>query len=390
MADPKHLRILFATPVYVPSEAFGGPIQVVRELASGLAARGHSVDIVTSSLVELTRRGSWRTSVSELESVRVYHAATPLRFRWIGITPTVPRLLEQLERPDVAHVFGFRDPVGTLVSRWCRLRHVPYAFEALGMFAPKLRKVRLKRVLDATLLRGVPRNASVLVAASTREAEEYTAAGLPEASVIVRPNGFPAPVAAAPRPGRLRRLLGLDADVPLVLSLGRIAHGKGLELLLEAARGLDDAVHVAIVGPDDRHGAAEEIEQLRLAWGLTDRTHVLGPLGPAPPLDIYGDADVFVLASAHENFGLVAAEAAAAGTPVVVSDRCGVAELIGDRAALVVPYDAAAVRAAITRLLEDDALRRRLGDGGRALAAEFSWPHIVAQQEEIYRAVIGR
>src|SRR5207248_3740321 len=98
-------------------------------------------------------------------------------------------------------------------------------------------------------------------------------------------------------------------------------------------------------------------------------------------LDIYCDADVFVLASAHENFGLVAAEAAAAGTPSVVSDRCGVAELLRDRAALVVPYDGDAIRNAIAELLGDAALRRRLGDGGRCVASENGWPRIVEQQE---------
>jgi 1,4-alpha-glucan branching enzyme len=105
---------------------------------------------------------------------------------------------------------------------------------------------------------------------------------------------------------------------------------------------------------------------------------------------VYADADVFVLASAHENFGLVAAEAAAAGTPSVVSDRCGVAEFLGERAALIVPYDADAVCAAIARLLDDHELRQRLSDGGHAVAAEFAWSRIVDQQEMLYREILRR
>ena len=363
--DTEPLRILLSTPVYWPSTAFGGPIQVVRALASGLVARGHSVDLVTSSLVELSTPGARWTSSAALDGAQIIRAATPARFRWLGITPTVPRILDGLERPDVAHVFGFRDPVGTLVARWCQRNAVPYAFEALGMYEPKLRKVALKRALDATIFRSVANGAAVLVAASGREAAEYAATGeVPP--VVIRPNGFPPPEPAPPRPGRLRRLLGLGPDVPLVLSLGRIARGKGLEHLLAAARGLPEPVHVAIVGPDDRHGAAEDLRRLRATYGLTESVHFVEPLGPAPPLDVYADADVFVLASAHENFGLVAAEAAAAGTASVVSDRCGVAELLAERAALVVPYDAEALREAIKRLLDDDGLRQRLGAGGRA------------------------
>jgi glycosyltransferase involved in cell wall biosynthesis len=382
------LRILIATPAYWPSTSFGGPIQVFRSLVGGLTGLGHHVEVVTSSLVELGSAGARRSAVDELDGARIHRAATPLRFRWMGITPTLPLLLRGLDRPAVAHIFGFRDPVGTFVARWCRRNAVPYAFEALGMFAPKLRKVRLKRILDSTLFRSVYGGAALYVAASGREADEYRAAGIPHDSIVVRPNGFPDPIEAVPRPGRLRQLIGVDADTPLVLSVGRIARGKGLEVLLDAMRELPRNVHVAIVGPDDRHGMVSELERLRDGWGLRERVHLVGPLAPAPLLDIYSEADVFVLASAHENFGLVAAEAAAAGTASVVTDRTGVAELLVDRAAIVIPYDVSEVRAAIRRLLDDAALRARLGAGGRQVATEYSWPSIVARQEAIYRRVL--
>ena len=389
MADSQQpIRILIATPAYWPNTAFGGPIQVFRSLVGGLTAREHRVDVVTSSLIELGLPGGRHTTVQELDGALIHRVATPLRFRWMGITPTLPLLLRRLERPDVAHVFGFRDPVGTIVARWCRRNQIPYAFEALGMFAPKLRKIRLKRLFDSTLFRNVHGGAALFVAASDREAHEYRAAGIPRDAIVVRPNGFPDPIEAVPRPGRLRQLLAVDADTPLVLSVGRVARGKGLEILLDAARELPSDAHVAIVGPDDRHGMVAELRRLCGAWGLEDRVHLVGPLAPAPLLDIYSDADVFVLASAHENFGLVAAEAAAAGVASVVTDRTGVAELLADRAAIVVPYEVASVRAAVGQLLGDDELRARLGAGGRCVAAEHSWPSVVTQQEEIYRRML--
>lgn len=388
MATDRRLRILVAAPVYWPAAAFGGPVRVLRELVSGLTERGHTVDVVTSSLQQLGAGGARRTEVAEVDGARVHYAATPLRFRWMGITPTVPRLVGALPRPDVAHVFGFRDPVGTLVASWCNRHDVPYAFEALGMFAPKLRKVALKHALDATIFRGVYRNAALAIAASEREAGEYRTRAIPDERIAIRPNGFPAPFAAAPRPGRLRRLLGLDERPPLVLSVGRVARGKGLELLVAAARSLPD-VHVAIVGPDDRHGMHEELELLVRQWGIGERVHLVGPVGPEAPLDFYGDADVFVLASAHENFGMVAAEAAAAGTASVVTDRCGVAELLRDEAALVVPYDETAVRDAIARLLADPTLRTKLAHGGPHVASRYSWASVVALQESLYRRLVG-
>jgi glycosyltransferase involved in cell wall biosynthesis len=109
-----------------------------------------------------------------------------------------------------------------------------------------------------------------------------------------------------------------------------------------------------------------------------------------PPRHLYPQADVFVLASAGESFGMVAAEAAAAGTPVIVSDRCGIAGFFEDGEALVVPYERGAVVDAIRRVLTDDELRAQLAHGGPVAARRTSWDRVADAQEEIYRAVASR
>src|ERR1700693_3716714 len=77
----------------------------------------------------------------------------------------------------------------------------------------------------------------------------------------------------------------------------------------------------------------------------------------------YRDADVFVLPSQNENFGNTAAEAVACGTPVLVTDRCGIAPLIDQRAGLVVPHNRAALEAGLRRFLDDPTLSARLRAG---------------------------
>jgi glycosyltransferase involved in cell wall biosynthesis len=195
--------------------------------------------------------------------------------------------------------------------------------------------------------------------------------------VHVRGNGFPDPQPST-ADGDLRGQLGIPAEAPLLLYVGRIASGKGIDHLLAALHELPEA-HLVIAGPDDRHGVSTE----------GDRVHTL-PSSDEPPRDLYPQADVFVLASAGESFGMVAAEAAAAGTPVIVSDRCGIAPFFEQDEALVVPYERDAVIAAIRRVLADDALRDRLSRGGPAAARRMSWDHVVDVQEQIYRAVASR
>jgi glycosyltransferase involved in cell wall biosynthesis len=368
------VRILFAAPAWAPSRAFGGPVVAAGELVRRLVARGHEVDVITTTIVDLHSRPSFRSSLGVVDGANVRYLSTPLRYRWMGITPTLPFALARLNRPDVAHVFGFRDPVTTGVAAWCRIAHVPYVFEPLGMFEPRLRKVMLKRLLDATLYRGVARGAAAVVVASDRERDAVIACAVSPDRVHVRGNGFPDPgEMAAEGDGDLRRRLGIPEEAPIILYVGRIASGKGIEHLVEAARQIPEA-HVVLAGPDDRHGVPTH----------APRVHRL-PATDAPPNDLYPQADVFVLASEGESFGIVAAEAAAAGTPVVVSDRCGIADFFQDGEALVVPYERDAVVAGVRRVLDDADLRARLARGGIEAARRTSWDHVTDVQEEIYR-----
>ena len=380
----RQLRIVFAAPAYWPATAFGGPVPVMRALARELMGLGHRVEVVTTTLTGVDQRPVRSSHTAEVDGATVRYLGTPLRFRWFGLTPTLTRELGALQRPDVVHVFGFRDYVSTITARWCRQHGVPYVFEPLGMFRPKLRKVRLKRALDETVYRAVPRRAALAIAASEIERHELETV-VPSARIVTRLNGFPAPYDPPERPGPLREQLGLDAQAPLILSVGRVARGKGLEQLVRAVGRLE-GVQLAIAGPDDGHGLTAELLRLRDRVGAGERVHVLGVV--ESPFDLYGDADVLALPSAHENFGMVAAEAAAAGTASIVTDRCGVADSLRDRGALVIPYDEQALQAALARLLEDERLRSELGRGGREVAAELSWRSVARLQAQIYGRVV--
>lgn len=385
------LRILLASPAYWPARAFGGPVVVARELVARLVERGHTVDVVTTTLVDLEHRPGAGSSRAVVDGATVRYVGTPLHYRWMGITPTLPAELHRLgrhARPDVAHVFGFRDPVTTVAAAWCRRRSVSYVFEPLGMFRPRLRKVRLKGALDASLYRGVAAGAALVIAASARERDDIVACGVPGDRVRVRGNGFPEPPdPSAPLARDLRGELGIAADAPIVLYVGRIAAGKGIEHLLAAARALPD-LQVVLAGPDDRHGVTGLVQAAQAEAATAGRVHLL-PQSEAPPTDLYRQATVFVLASAGESFGMVAAEAAAAGTPVVVSDRCGIAGFFRAGEALVVAETDEAVVGAVREVLEDPGLRARLARGGVEAARRQSWDHVTDVQEELYRGAIA-
>jgi glycosyltransferase involved in cell wall biosynthesis len=356
-----------------------------RELNEGMVSRGHHVDVITTTLVDLRRERTFRDRSFDVNGVHVHALATPLRYRWMGITPTLPVWLSRATRPDIVHLFGFRDVITTFVAAWSRHRSIPYVFEPLGMFEPRVRKVRLKKVFDATVAAPIAKSASAIIVTSEHERRTVSDAGAPSNLIRVRGNGFPAVHVGPERPGPLRRSLGL-LDEPIVLSVGRIASGKGIELLLEIMADLPTA-HLVLAGPDDGHGIGRAIERAARSGATAGRIHHLGPV--ERPLELYPDADVFVLASEGESFGMVAAEAAASGTPVVVTDRCGVSEVLGPRGALVVSHDRASLLDAVRSVLFDSGVATGLSAYGLEIAAANTWPVMVERQEQIYRDVLA-
>ncbi len=253
---------------------------MARELSEGLVRRGHEVDVVTTTLTDVRSGRSRRGVTADLLGVRVHYLATPLRYRWMGVTPNVFGELRGMERPEVGHIFGFRDPIGTAAAAWCRRRAIPYVFEPLGMFAPRVRKVRLKRALDRSVFRAVTDAAALIIATSEVERETIVAAGADATRVVVRGNGFPSPdppvlASSAASSGSQR------AGSPL---RGRLAAGKGIEALLESARKLPD-LHLALVGPDDGHGVATMVRAAQQDPATRGRIHLLGPKkNPRPAL----------------------------------------------------------------------------------------------------------
>ncbi|MCA1595786.1 MAG: glycosyltransferase [Chloroflexi bacterium] len=122
------------------------------------------------------------------------------------------------------------------------------------------------------------------------------------------------------------------------------------------------------------------------AVGIAASVLFPGPLYGEEKWEAFRDADLFVLPSQYESFGNVAMEALACGTPAVVTDRCGVAPLLGD-AAIIVPHEEAAIAEAIRAILSDDELRSRMQSACRSTADAASWDGPLAEMDSMYQDI---
>jgi glycosyltransferase involved in cell wall biosynthesis len=261
------------------------------------------------------------------------------------------------------------------------------------MFLPIVRNFWLKRMYHLALGGPLLRGASALVATSEQEVEELAAGGLARQKIVLRPNGV-APPAAWAAPGEFRVVHRIPRDAWMVLFLGRLSEKKSPELLLNAFAAIPERiggkeVHLVFAGPDEGSMLAR-LQQQAAQLALSPRVHFSGPVFDAAKWSAYRDADVFVLPSQNENFGNTAAEAVAAGTPVVVTRQCGIAPVLQDRAALVVNHNARELAAAITIILDDPATRARLQSACAAVAAELSWDAPVTQMESLYAGLLAK
>jgi glycosyltransferase involved in cell wall biosynthesis len=210
------------------------------------------------------------------------------------------------------------------------------------------------------LARPVLRRARVVVAPSSWLAEQARGLGVPEIRVI--PSGVDVP-----------ETIGEEAEPASVLYAGRLSAEKGVLDLVAAA----DGIPLVVAGDGPLR------EQVPGALGFVKHEQLE---------QLYARAAVVACPSYREGFGVVCAEAMAHGRAVVATAVGGFLDLVadGETGILVPPGDVATLRDALQRLLGDEALRRRMGEAGRARIRErFSWDVVTDATIAVYREALG-
>lgn len=247
------------------------------------------------------------------------------------------------------------------------------------------------------------RTADRLVAGSTQEERDLVRFyGADPDKVCVVPLGVDVEEFAAPSSGRMRERLRLQGK-RLVLYVGRLERLKGTDTLVEtlaslhARPGFED-VHTVVVGGDSGDGQRQSdhsggergrLEDLATALGVRSHLTFTGALPHDELADLYAVAEVCVVPSRTETFGLVALEALASGVPVVAAAVGGLLDIVDDGVTghLVEGRDPQDFAAALARVLGDGALRLRLGEAARERALQFTWTRSVDRLQALYDCV---
>lgn len=386
------MNVMHLVPSYWPAFRYGGPIFSVHGLCKGLVRLGHRVTVLTTDIDGPGRLDVPTERPVDVDGVEVHY----LPVGWPRRITRAPKMKRELAKllptVDLVHLHAVWQWPTWIGARMAERAGVPYVFSPHGMLVGELiaRKSPLAKKTWLTLIeRRTLARAAAIHCTSELEAAEIRALGLDLAPIVVVPNGVDLPE-ADPEPALVEEVWAGIARGARLLYLGRISWEKGIDRLLASLPQVP-TVKLLLAGNDEA-GESERLLRMAADLGVCDRLRFLGRVEGNRKWALIAGADLLVLPSLSENWGMVVTEALGMGTPVVVTEGVGTAALVRQHGlGLVVDGTAAGLSAAIQELLADRERRLAMGERGRLIVRErFSHEAVARQMADVYAAILAR
>lgn len=376
---------------------YGGPSQMVLGLSEALATEGVEVTILTTNSNGDAGQAPLDVPLGvpiEQQGYQIiYFPCSPFR-RYKFSLGLLQWLASHAADYDLAHIHALFSPVSTAAATVARYRRLPYILRPLGTLDPAdLQKKRaLKQIYGKWLERPNLAGSAAVHFTTDQEAKISHRYGVKTKDLVI-PLGVNLPSNVPPL-GQIREQLGIPVDVPLVLFMSRIDPKKGLNFLLEAGENLVKQgikFHLVLAGSNPQDPVYEEkIKQQIANSSLGQQTTMTGFVRGELKLGLLQDADVFVLPSYYENFGIAVAEAMAVATPVVISEGVYMwPDVQQASAGWVTPMETKGLTTALETVILDDRERQKRGENARKLVQDkYLWPAIVKQMINAYQSTL--
>ncbi|MDB6140172.1 MAG: glycosyl transferase family 1 [Verrucomicrobiaceae bacterium] len=385
------MRVLHVIPSVAPCR--GGPSTAVLAMVRALTAQGVQADIVTTN-----DNGSGVLPVSTGSLLNYQGCHVCFLPRW---SPGVAALREfqyaqgfdswlrsALRGYDGLHVHAVFSYLPTRAMMIARKAGKPYMSRPLGQLdAWSLQQKALKK----RLYYGLVEKTNLAHAAAVHCTSEMEAANvrqlLPQARVEIIPHGIEPPAEIAGARSRLRQAQGLSENAKVLLFLSRWHAKKNIPMLLEALAGMKDENWTLILAGSADDGYETVVRQAIRDHGLQERVRCPGHVQGEQKALLLQGADVFVLPSSAENFGIAVAEALVNGMPAVVTWGVDLAPVVVElEGGYACDANAVALRAGMLQALKrpDDRMRLRL-----AARARFDWKMPASKLSALYAEVFS-
>ena len=363
---------------------------VIRTMARAQAALGIEVHVATTDDDGRGRLSESAGASFEEDGVTYCIFRRQTGFYTFSLPLTI-WLSEHVRDYDVIHIHALFSFPSMAAAFFAKRAHVPYMVRPLGvlnLWGMQHRRPWLKRLSFRLLESRVLRNAAGVQYTSVQESEEAAQLGVEHTPLLI-PNPVDIALGPAVR-GRFRRAFPALEGKTMVLFLSRIDAKKGIDILLPAfarLRSNHPETVLVVAGDGDRTLLAELQDQAK-QLGLGDGVLWVGFLQGEIKRDALADADVFVLPSYSENFGVAVVEAMGSGVPVIVSDQVGIhPEIAEAEAGLVVGCSVPQLEEALTKAVMDPVWRGKASGNALHLARTFAPEMIAGRLVKIYERI---
>ncbi len=373
---------------------YGGPSQMVLGLSKALATAGTEVTILTTDSNGDTGEKPLDVPLGipiKQEGYEIiYFRCSPFR-RYKFSLELLQWLKFHAKEYDLAHIHALFSPISTAAATVVRNNKLPYILRPLGTLDPAdLNKKKLLKQIYANLWEK-PNLAGAARVHFTTEQECRVSArfGVKTKDIIV-PLGVELPT-IKPELGLTRQELGIDPEIPLILFMSRIDRKKGLDILIPALENLlkvGKQFHFVLAGGNPQEPEyIKDIQDRINTSPLGKITTIAGFVRGEKKLGLLQDANIFILPSYYENFGIAVAEAMTVGIPVVISNGVHIWDAVeAAEAGWVSECNIEDFTAKLSLALDDRHEQKRRGLNGQKYALEYYvWSQIAKQILTIYR-----
>jgi glycogen(starch) synthase len=399
------MRILQVVERFYPRA--GGLEFHVFHISRELARLGHDVSVVTSSSIAqqdvpgISNKGlTLRNSLPDLpgfevheEGVKIYRFRPRLALYTLYVTPGLIRyLFKHLREYDIVHVHAYLHAEPSIVAIASKLEKTPFVLTSHDMISGyKGFRELAKNFADVVVGRAVLRSAAALIALTPIDEEQQVQLGAPQERIRIVPNGI-TPEEFANLSTSVKLLRDLGNPEHLVLFVGRLVSYKGPQHLVHAIPNVLDEYPLTkfvFIGQDDGYG--EELKRQAVSERVFNQCVFMGQVSDEKLKEYYATADVFVLPSSVEGFGIAALESIAAGTPVVLADLGGLSYILSEIGGHPINMQAdvsGQIARAVKAVFRNDT-DKNIEIQRQYVLNTFSWTSIAKQLVSVYEEVLA-
>lgn len=382
------MRILHIVPSYLPFEKYGGPVYSVHLLCKYLLKKGVDIKVFT------TAKNFKKEDIIDGVKINYFNY---YGYEHYNFSPSFfINLLKEIKNFDLIHItaiWNFPVFAGSFISRKFK---IPYIISPIGTLDPDVFKRKsyvLKKIYYNLISKKNLEKAS-LIHYTTEYEKERT-----EKYFKIKNKGI-----VVPRGIELEKFKNQDDSIfnrfsflknkKYILFLSRINWKKGLDILIPAFYKISKEfknIYLLIAGPDNE-GYGNKIKKLIKDYGIENKIIFTGPLYGNEKISVFKNAEIFVLPSYSENFGLAAVEAMASGTPIIISNKVGIyKEIKRYKAGIVVETNIESLYNGIKILLKNNNLKKEISENAKKIVKnEYDIEKVADKMIEVYENILKK